>query len=425
MIKFNALDMFPLLGASKILSGVVIACLMLTYAAYGQEQSPLARVEALGLDSLTVGRVTALFEPDDRERAEQFAALSEEAATFFEHEIHESFTFRVAALGPENWFSEFPGIPYAIPWVSMSERLILMPASLQEGLLIEGRSPLADRRRVDFVLLHEFGHLLGKEYFRSTSDRDYLQVSWFEELLATYFAYSFIHVFDPQWAQAARKEWQIQVNGYTPSELSLDWSFMNDLPPNELAKTYGWYQFMLNLRVADIYDQHGLEFLRSLKGSLPWDGQDDWTTESLLTQLEQIAPGFQGWADELQGGAKQAIRNVLSESSNAWNRGDLDGYMKSFWKDERLRHFFNDDITIGYSAMKERFEARYPDPNNMGTISGSQFDIQIFGPVTAIASGRWSYTHEEVVLKGVVTLVFQKIDDTWLIVHDHSTALPQ
>ena len=99
--------------------------------------------------------------------------------------------------------------------------------------------------------------------------------------------------------------------------------------------------------------------------------------------------------------------------------------MNCHWRDSQVRHIFNDDITTGYSAIEERYRSRYPDPNNMGTISGSEFDIQILGPATAIASGRWSFTHEEMVLNGVVTLVFRKIHDTWVIVHDHSTALPQ
>ena len=122
---------------------------------------------------------------------------------------------------------------------------------------------------------------------------------------------------------------------------------------------------------------------------------------------------------------EQAIRHVLSVSRDAWNRGDLTGYMKSYWRDERVRHVFNDDITIGYSAIEERYRSRYPDPNNMGAISGSELDVQILGPEAASAFGRWRFEHGEVVLNGVVTLVFRKIDDTWVIVHDHSTAFPQ
>ena len=123
--------------------------------------------------------------------------------------------------------------------------------------------------------------------------------------------------------------------------------------------------------------------------------------------------------------AEEAIRHVLSESRAAWNRGDITAYMNSHWRDERIVHVFNDDVTIGYSAIEGRYRARYPDPKNRGTISGPELDVWILEPAVAIAFGRWSFEHGEVRMNGVVTLVFRRIDGEWLIVHDHSTALPQ
>lgn len=123
---------------------------------------------------------------------------------------------------------------------------------------------------------------------------------WFEELLATYFGYAFVHSSDSAWAEAARREWLGEVRAFTPRELSLDWSFMRDLPGPEIARTYGWYQFMLNLRVADIYEQRGLGFLRELKEKLPWNDSHNWTTASLLPLLEEVSPGFEHWAESLQ-----------------------------------------------------------------------------------------------------------------------------
>ena len=81
---------------------------------------------------------------------------------------------------------------------------------------------------------------------------------------------------------------------------------MRSLAGPELAQTYGWYQVMLNLRVVETYAQHGLPFLRRLKETLPVDTMDDWTTESLLDCLEQIAPGFQRWADKFKSGTKKS-----------------------------------------------------------------------------------------------------------------------
>jgi hypothetical protein len=220
---------------------------------------------------------------------------------FFERELGVVVELHLAVLGPKDWLQTHgAGMPYGIPWCDVGERLIVVPASLKEGVLINGPNALQDRRRVDFVTLHEFGHLAAKQYLHPTSAHDELPVPWFEELVATYFAYAFVARFDPEWTESARQEWIAHVEGHTPRTRSLDWSFMRSLPPAELSATYGWYQNVLNLRAADVYAARGLIFLRALRETLPLRTMDAWTTDALLGDLERIAPGSQRWADELQ-----------------------------------------------------------------------------------------------------------------------------
>lgn len=316
MRNVKASATLPRLRPRRLVSASIIACVMLTCPVPAQAQSPGTRIEALGLESMKVGRVTTLFVPNDRARAKQLGELSEAAAAFFQRELGVSFEFRLAVLGPKQWFSPHggPGIPYGIPWCSVAEGLMVVPASLKEGALISGLTDQENRRTVDFVTLHELGHLAVKRYIHPASAREELPVPWFEELTATYFGYAFISAFDREWAASAKKPWIAYVDGYTPRKLSLDWSFMRDLPPAELSATYGWYQNSLNLRVADVYAERGLAFIRELREKLPLRDMDAWTTESLLGHLEQIAPGFQRWAARFQKGGVVAS-NVVHASS--------------------------------------------------------------------------------------------------------------
>jgi hypothetical protein len=267
----------------------------------GQAPTPRAVVEGLDLERLRVGRVVAHFAEPDRERAEEMAALVDRAAALYEEELGLSFDLELAALRPEDWFSDIPGIPYAIPWPSMKERLLLLPSSLEEGLLIEGRDALEDRRRVDFVALHELGHVAAREYFRPASGEDYVPVKWFEELVATYFAYAYIASADAEWAGAARREWRRQVEGFAPPVRSLDWSFMNSLPGGELARVYGWYQFLLNLRAAELHERHGVGLLTVLKERLAWEEAQGWDDEAVLAVFDTVAPEFSRWARSFGG----------------------------------------------------------------------------------------------------------------------------
>jgi len=272
-------------------------------AAHAQEASPLARLGALDLDTAKVGRVTVYFAAADRAHAGHLAALSEEAAAYFEGELGASFPLHLAVLDPEEWFDPYAGgdvQPYGGPWGWVQDLLMGVPASLDEGVLILGPDDDANLRRVQFVMLHESGHLANKRYLHPESPHPYSSVRWFEEFLATYFAYAFVRSSYPKWAEASRSEWLDFIEGYTPPVLWLDWSFMRDLRPEEFGQSYAWYQILLNLRAAAIYEEHGLDFLRQVKDQLAWDGAGEWTTESVLSTVEGFAPGFEAWAEDLE-----------------------------------------------------------------------------------------------------------------------------
>ncbi len=296
-------------NCGRILPGVLAAIVLLAGSlpatARAADRSPLATVKGLRLETAEIARVTVYFARGDREHAERFAALAEEAAAYFHRELGASFPFHLAVLNPEDWFVPYAGgdlEPYGMPWASVEDSMIVAPASMEEGVLIFGPDDRANLRRVRFVLLHEFGHLASKQHLHPASPHSYSSVRWFEEFIATYFAYAFIHAHDSEWAEASRREWLEVLSGYTPGVLSLDWGFMRELPPDEFARTYAWYQILLNLRAADVYAEHGVDFLRAVKDRLPWEVSGAWSTEFLLPALEKIAPGFAVWADHLQRG---------------------------------------------------------------------------------------------------------------------------
>jgi hypothetical protein len=254
---------------------------------------------------MVVGLVTTFFAPDDQGYAAELAALTDAAAEYFTSEFGSGFPLHLAVLQPDTWFDPYQDgapAPYGMPWGWIPESLMGVPASLQEGILIVGPDKQANLRRVRFVMLHEYGHLAAKRYLHPQGDQLYSSVRWFEEMVATYFAYAFVHNADAEWARAGRQEWTAFVEADAPASATLDWSFMYRLPPQQFGRTYAWYQNMLNVRAADVYAEHGLRFLTALRDRLPWSTSEAWTTGMLLPLLDSIAPGFQTWADGLQEG---------------------------------------------------------------------------------------------------------------------------
>ena len=145
-------------------------------------------------------------------------------------------------------------------------------------------------------------------------------------------------------------------------------------------------------------------------------------SRSALCLMLLLAFGLPATADESEADVAAAVRSVLVAQGDAWNRGDLAGYMASFSRDEQTRHIFNREITSGYSAIEARFKARYPDPKNMGTISFSELDVAVLAPDAAFAFARWRFEYEGKTSAGIFTLIFRDLNGRWVIVHDHSTA---
>jgi len=122
--------------------------------------------------------------------------------------------------------------------------------------------------------------------------------------------------------------------------------------------------------------------------------------------------------------AATAVRAVLAAQVEAWNRGDLEGYMAGYWKSPDLVFFSNGQETRGWQATLDRYRARYQGAGKqMGTLDFPAMDVSMLGPEAALARGRWRLKLAEgKELTGMTTVVLRKMREGWRIVHDHSSA---
>jgi hypothetical protein len=57
----------------------------------------------------------------------------------------------------------------------------------------------------------------------------------------------------------------------------------------------------------------------------------------------------------------------------------------------------------------------------MGRLSFDQLQMHALGEAAALVLGRWQLTREGDMPGGNFSLIVQKIDDRWVIVHDHTS----
>ena len=134
--------------------------------------------------------------------------------------------------------------------------------------------------------------------------------------------------------------------------------------------------------------------------------------------LADPAAGAGGNSDE------RAIRQVLDRQTEAWNRGDLEGYMQGYWKSPDLTFYSGGTITGGWEATLARYRKRYQsEGKEMGKLDFPEETIELFGPDAAVARGRWRLSLSAgTQMSGLYTVILRRRPEGWRIVHDHSSA---
>lgn len=116
------------------------------------------------------------------------------------------------------------------------------------------------------------------------------------------------------------------------------------------------------------------------------------------------------------------VRKVLQEQQSAWNRGDLEGYMKlGYWNSDSLVFIGKNGPQFGWKKTLANYKKSYPDVQAMGRLEFGDLNVELLDEDHAFVRGSWKLTREKDAPQGYFTLLFRKIDGKWLIVADHSS----
>ncbi len=121
------------------------------------------------------------------------------------------------------------------------------------------------------------------------------------------------------------------------------------------------------------------------------------------------------------------IKALLQTQTNRWNQGDIDGFMETYWRSDKLTFSSGGKTTRGWQATLNRYKVNYDSRDKMGTLDFSDLEISPLGPEVALVLGSWRLTFAEDSttrpMVGKFTLVLQKFTEGWRIIHDHTSTL--
>ncbi len=118
---------------------------------------------------------------------------------------------------------------------------------------------------------------------------------------------------------------------------------------------------------------------------------------------------------------KADIRAVMEMQVSAWNAGDVDTFMQSYWKSDETVFIGAKGLVRGWQAVLDRYHRDYPDRKAMGHLTFSDLEIHMVCSDAAFVIGQFHLQREYDHPEGIFTLDFRKFPEGWRIVADHTT----
>jgi len=118
---------------------------------------------------------------------------------------------------------------------------------------------------------------------------------------------------------------------------------------------------------------------------------------------------------------KEAVMKVLATQQDAWNRGDIEGFMQGYWKSDSLMFVGKTAPVYGWQTTLDHYKKGYPNRAAMGRLTFDIIQVKMLDPSNAFVMGGWKLKREKDEPGGYFTLWFRKINGEWKIVCDHTS----
>lgn len=117
------------------------------------------------------------------------------------------------------------------------------------------------------------------------------------------------------------------------------------------------------------------------------------------------------------------IEAVLHAQVEAWNRGDIEGFLEGYWHSPDTVFASGDRVTRGFDEMASRYREHYPNREAMGALAFSELAFEQVTDDRAVVTGRWELQAADGEIPGgVFTLILRRFPEGWRIVHDHTSS---
>ncbi|MEM9617635.1 MAG: DUF4440 domain-containing protein [Pseudomonadota bacterium] len=149
-------------------------------------------------------------------------------------------------------------------------------------------------------------------------------------------------------------------------------------------------------------------------------------TETLTETAPEPRPAKKAEAPARPRTAEEIILASLNAQVAAWNEGNLDAFMETYWKSDKLKFVSGNKVTQGWSATQKKYRERHGDNDgDLGRLSLDKTDFVQITDDVGVVTGRFNLVKDGASSAGAFSLVMKRVDGMWRIAHDHSTEDPK
>jgi len=115
------------------------------------------------------------------------------------------------------------------------------------------------------------------------------------------------------------------------------------------------------------------------------------------------------------------IRLALDMQKEAWNAGDIEGFVSWYLQSDDLRFTTSRGMLKGVDEVLDRYKEAYGDTDRMGRLDFEIEEFMCIDAEHAILIGKWTVFRDGDRPEGYFTLLWKKTNEGWRIAVDHTS----
>jgi len=120
--------------------------------------------------------------------------------------------------------------------------------------------------------------------------------------------------------------------------------------------------------------------------------------------------------------ATEAVKILLYQQMEDWNKGDIDAFMEGYWKSDKLQFIGSRGVTYGWEQTRDNYKKGYPDRATMGELSFDLIDVTQQSRNVVTVTGKFHLKRDQMDdAEGRFLLIVKKVKGKWLIIADHTS----